>query len=296
MGALATRQHGVVARWQLNLSRSALQSRVNTGRLHRIHRGVYAVGHRKLTREGLWMAAVLAYGPGAVLSHRSAAALWGLWSGSAHVDVTVRAARRSRKTIRVHCGDLHPEDVTIRENISVTSVARTILDLAAPLGTEDRLTRLIEAADRFERFDLGALERAIARRPGCAGVGRLRAVLSDYRPPQDTRSGLERDFLSLIRASKLPEPRLNILVAGHLVDAAWSHAGLVVELDSRGYHTSPRAFEEDRIRDADLQRVGYRVLRVTRKRLDNEPQRVLEDVRALIRPPRASPPAAHPPL
>jgi very-short-patch-repair endonuclease len=289
IAALAAKQHGVVAARQLaqlGLGSDAILHRARSGQLHRLHQGVYAVGHRKLTREGHWMAAVLAYGPGAVLSQRSAAALWGFSAGAAQIDVTVGHATRSRPGVRAHSANLHPEDVATRHNIPLTSVSRTILDLAARLD-ESRLIRVIETADRHQLFDLRALDRAVARQPRRAGVRRLRAVLGDYRDPEDTRSGLERDFLSLVVAAKLPRPQVNVLVAGVLVDCYWPESRLVTELDSRGFHLSPRAFERDRVRDAILQRNGLRVLRITRNRLENEPGRVLEDVRALIRPPRA---------
>jgi predicted transcriptional regulator of viral defense system len=150
IAALAERQHGVVATWQLialGLSHDDIGYRAQTGRLHRIHRGVYAVGYRKLTRHGHWMAAVLAYGPDAVLSHRSAAALWGVGPGSYKIGVTTPHSKRSRKGIRAHTAALDPEDRTIRDGIPVTSVARTILDLAAQLAVGP-LTHLVEDSDR----------------------------------------------------------------------------------------------------------------------------------------------------
>jgi very-short-patch-repair endonuclease len=285
IAVLAAAQHGVVAMRQLRdlgLGSDAVEYRVKSGRLHRVHHGVYAVGHRKLTREGHWMAAVLAYGPDALLSHRSAAALWGIWQSTSKIHITVPSTRRHRHGVRAHRADLRPEDRATRDGIPVTSLARTILDLAAELS-QDHMTRVIENADRAQLLDLRAVERgmAAAKRPGRKA---LRAVLADYRGAQDTRSDLERDFLSLVKRARLPAPSVNSLVADVLVDACWPGWKLVVELDSRGFHTSPRAFERDRVRDATLQRAGFRVLRVTRKRLDREPQAVLEDVLALRQP------------
>jgi len=150
IAALAERQHGVVASWQLTaigLGEGEIRYRVKVGRLHRIHRGVYAVGYRKISRQAHRMAAVLAYGPDAVLSHRSAAAHWGIGSASYKTDVTTPHSKRSRKTIRAHTARLHPEEHTIHDGIPVTSVARTILDLAARLS-KDQLTHLVEEADR----------------------------------------------------------------------------------------------------------------------------------------------------
>jgi very-short-patch-repair endonuclease len=229
------------------------------------------------------MAAVLAYGPDAVLSHRSAAAHWGIAQPSWKIEVTTPHSRRGRTGIRVHRTNLHPEDVTIRDGIRMTSVARTILDLASQMKA-DRLTRLIEESDRKELIDLRALERAIARRPRVAGVVRLREVLAAYRGPADTRSGLERDFRALIVSNSLPEPQYNVLVEGLTVDVYWPQWKLVVELDGKPYHSSPSAFETDRIRDAILQKADIRVLRVTGERLDTAPTAVLDDVLALRRP------------
>jgi very-short-patch-repair endonuclease len=282
---LADRQHGVVATWQLlalGLSHQDIYYRGRVGRLHRIHRGVYAVGYRTLTRHGHWMAAVLAYGPDAVLSHRSAAALWGMGPGFWKFEVTTPDARRSRKGFRAHTATLHPDDITTHDGIPSTSVARTILDLAAPLN-QDALAHLIEAADRRERFDLRALDRAIARRPRAAGVVRVRNVLAAYRGTADTRSKLERDFRALIAKAGLPEPQYNVLLAGLTVDVYWPQWKLVVELDGEPYHNNPRAFEDDRIRDAILQKADIRVLRVTGDRLDNHPRAVVDDILALKR-------------
>jgi very-short-patch-repair endonuclease len=285
IAGLAQRQHGVVAVWQLldlGLSRSAIQYRTSIGRLHRIHAGVYAVGHRKLTPLGHRMAAVLAYGPDAVLSHWSAAAQWGFGQSRWKTDVTTPTSRCSRKTIRAHTAKLHAEDLDIRGGIPVTSVARTIADLAAR-SSEDQLSRLIEDADRKELLDGAALERAMARRPRAAGTARLRKVLAAYGGTADTRSKLERDFRKLIARAGLPEPQFNVLVAGLTVDVYGPQWKLVVELDGEPYHNTPRQFETDRIRDATLQKHDLRVLRVTGDRLDNESNAVLNDVLALRR-------------
>jgi very-short-patch-repair endonuclease len=283
---LADRQHAVVAVWQLiplGISDDAVLRRAASGRLHRKHRGVYAVGHATLTPKGHRMAAVLAYGPDAVLSHRSAAAHWGIWSAGSKIDITTAGARRSRAKIRAHRAVLHPEDMTVRDGIPITSVPRTILDLAARV-TPTALANLIEEADRAELLNMRALERAISRRPRVAGVARLRAALADYRGPADTRSRLERDFRAFIVRNRLPEPQFNALVEGLTVDVYWPQWRLVVELDGRRYHANPRAFETDRVRDAILQKADLRVLRVTRKRLDTAQADVLADILALKRP------------
>jgi very-short-patch-repair endonuclease len=285
IAALADRQHGVVATSQLRelgLGRRAIEYRIHAGQLHRIHRGVYAVGRRTLTRQGQWMAAVLAYGPDAVASHRTAAAIWELWSSGAKLDVTTPRHKRSRKKIRAHTATLYPEDITVQNGIPVTSVARTILDLAEVLSQE-HLTRVIENAVRAELFDLRALDAAIARRPGARGVKRLKAALADYRGAPDLRSKHERYFRRLIARAGLPTPQFNVLVQGILVDVYWPDWKLIVEIDSVAFHATPTAFEQDRIRDAELQKAGYRVLRITEKRLYGDPQGILRDILQLAR-------------
>ncbi len=280
---LADRQHRVVATWQLKplgFIDDDLRYRSKVGRLHRKYRGVYAVGHSKLTPQGHWMAAALAYGPDAVLSHWSAIAAWGLGTSPWKPHVTTPHKQHSRQGIVAHTAALHPEDVTRRDGLPVTSVPRTILDLAAKTHP-DRIGRLIEDAVRAGVFDLRALERAIARSPRRAGVPRLQAVLADYRGAPDLRSNHERAFRKLIK--DLPEPHYNMLVAGVLCDVHWPQWRLTVEIDSRPFHMTPRAFERDRIRDAILQKAGYRVLRITEKRLYGEPAAVLADVVALSR-------------
>lgn len=282
---LADRQHGVVATWQLialGMTQDDIDYRARIGRLHRIHRRVYAVGYRTLTPKGHRMAAVLACGPDATLSYRSAAAHWGIGRASWKFDVTTPRATRNRKKIRAHRSVLHPEDVTVHDGIPITSVARTIVDLAAQLKP-DQLTYLVEEADRHERADLRALERVMARRPHAPGIRRLQEVLKAYRGPADTRSKLERNFRALVTKAGLPEPQYNVVLAGLTVDVYWPQWKLVVELDGEPYHANPRAFETDRIRDATLQKLGLRVLRVTGERLDDAPKAVLEDILALSR-------------
>ena len=161
-------------------------------------------------------------------------------------------------------------------------MARTILDLAARLD-HDQLTRVIEEADRKELLDIRKLDRAVARRPRIAGVVKLRNVLADYRGTADTRSKLERGFRAMLIKAGLPEPQYNVLLQGLTVDVYWPQWKLVVELDGRPYHESPRAYETDRIRDAILQKADIRVLRVTGKRFDNDHAGVLADILALKR-------------
>lgn len=287
---LANRQHGVVARRQLlelGLGSSAVARRLERASLHRVHAGVYAVGHRAVSPRGLWMAAVLACGPGAVLSHRSAGAVWELQAtAAAAVDVTAPGpSRRRRPGIVVHrVRTLHPDDVTRREGIPVTTVARTLLDLAA-LVSRRQLERAFETAERLALLDARALENACRRQPHRRGSRLVRGVLADQRePPPATRSELERDFLELCRAARLPLPSVNGVVAGFEVDALWPRQRLVVEVDSLAFHATRAAFERDRLRDSALQVAGYRVLRVTHRRLRLDPEGVAEAVGALLAP------------
>jgi hypothetical protein len=233
IGALADVQHGVVARWQLielGYAENAIQRRINCGRLRRIHRGVYAVGHRNLTPNGYGMAAVLACGPNAFLSHRTAADHRHMRrSGQARPDVTlVGTGRRRHRGINVHVTrDLDPEDVTRLNGIPVAAVPRILLDLATIL-TVDQLIRVIEQAERMEVFDLWAIDRAIARTPTRNGVRKLQQAVKAYRPTPFTRSDFERDFWAVLRDLDLPAYAINQNVAGHDVDVWFPDSRLVI--------------------------------------------------------------------
>ncbi len=289
IAAFADRQHGVADYRQLGrlgLGPGAIQHRAQTGRLHRLHIGVYAVGRRKVPRKGHWLAAVLACGPDALLSHRTAAALWGLLRDSgAAIDVTVPGrSRRGSTGILVHnVRRLHDDDRARRDHIPVTSVARTLLDLAEGEPPR-RLARAIDEAERLRPFDLRAIDELCARSKGRRGVRPLREALLRYRPSAPvTRSELERLFVEVCDGARLPRPAMNLFIAGHEVDAAWLEQGLVVEVDGFEFHRTRAAFEADRRRDAALQRQGLRVLRVTDRRLKDDPGGVADDVRALLR-------------
>jgi very-short-patch-repair endonuclease len=283
MAALANRQHGVVARDQLvelGLSRNVIARHVQRGRLHRLHRGVYAVGHRALSREAHWMAAVLASGDGAVLSHRSAAALWGIRdSRRATIDVTSPRERR-RPGIDTHHARLAPDEVTMHRAIPVTTPARTLLDLAALLD-QHRLARAAERAEALRLTSptsLGALAARYPRRPGTPAIRRLQ--------PTDTttRSELERRFLTLLEAEKLPRPLVNTPIDRYEADFAWPAANLIAELDGYQTHATRAAFERDRARDRTLQTQGWRVLRITWRQLEDDPEQIAAELRALLTP------------
>jgi very-short-patch-repair endonuclease len=249
-----------------------MQDRVARGQLHPIHRGVYAVGHRLLTREGRWLAAVLAAGPGAVLSHRSAAALWGIRNGtSATVEVT--APRQCRRPgIRAHHLVLPPDEVTTERGIPVTNPARTLFDLAAVVSPQQLRHALNEAEIRRLSSPL-PLDALIARHPRRKGTTTLNSALADQRQTGEaiTKSAFEQAFLDFLDAHALPRPKTNHPLGPYHPDALWPNERLIVELDSYAVHTTRQAFENDRIRDRDLQANGYRVLRITWRQLTTNP-------------------------
>jgi predicted transcriptional regulator of viral defense system len=281
----AARRHWVVTTADLaalGFSRNAIQHRRSSGRLFRVHRGVYAVGRRALTPAGSRLAAVLAAGHGAALSHTSAAAQWQLVAtAQTLIDVTVATGRRPRRGIRLHVTTtLAADDVTEIDGIPITSVARTLVDLAARVRRR-RLLEAIEQAYTLRHLDVGELRQALRRNHNHRGVGTLAELLDGFAEPPSTRSQLERMMLHVIVAAGLPEPLVNALVAGLCVDLLWPAWRLVVELDGRRFHDNPWAFERDRRRDAILRTAGYEILRVSHRRLTREPDAVIADIRAL---------------
>ncbi|MGI8804124.1 MAG: type IV toxin-antitoxin system AbiEi family antitoxin domain-containing protein [Thermoleophilaceae bacterium] len=294
IATFAGRQYGVVSYRQLlalGLGPAAIQRWVEDGRLHRVHRGVYAVGHTAVMPRGRWYAAVLACGPEALLSHRSAAALWELRAdASGGADVSVPgASRRSRSGIRLHrTRSIDARDRAIRYGIPVTSVARTLLDLAVTVAPRE-FERAFEEADRRGRVSVATVERLLERSPGHHGAGPLAALVAEDRAAAAfTRSELEACFLTLCRDAGLPRPLVNVRVAGYEVDAVWPQERLVVELDGYAFHRTRRAFERDRAKDAVLQRAGYRVVRVTYRMLAKDPAAVAATVWSVLQSPAAS--------
>jgi very-short-patch-repair endonuclease len=287
---LATAQQGVISRAQLlaaGMSAAAIGRRVAGGRLLRLHPGIYAVGHRALRPEGILLAAAMAGGPGAVLSHRSAAAEWGLRpSAAARVDITVPGDRgRSSPALSVHQGRLAPEDVTRHDGIPITTPARTLLDLAEVVSRE-QLDRAVDRALELRLYDQRALDAVIARSPGRRGLRPLRATLAALDPGRAaTRSELERRMLALLDAHGLECPQVNARLGPYEVDLLWSRRRLVAELDGRAFHSSPRAFEADRRRDAELQAAGYRVVRLTWRQVTREPRWVAARLARLLAAP-----------
>jgi very-short-patch-repair endonuclease len=294
---IAAAQHGVVARRQLlarSLSRHEIQSRLRSGRLHSFHLGVYAAGHNRLTQRGRWMAAVLACGEGATLSHRSAAALWGIAEvPDTRVEVIVprnRASRHrgNRASIAIHgTRELPDEQRTVRYSIPVTTVSRTLLDLAGSVAPA-RLRRAFEAADRLELLDLRGLVGLCESARCHAGTGRLRALAAEHLALPETRSELERRFLRLCERAALPRPAVNVVVAGFEVDCFWPSRRLVVELDGYQFHHDRASFERDRRRDAALQVAGHTVVRVTHTRLVGEEASIVAELEKLLGLPRSA--------
>lgn len=286
LAELARAQHGVVAHDQLldlGIGRGAIRHRVETGRLHRLHPRVYAIGHTVLTARGHYVAAVLACGPGSALSHRSAAAHRELRRcARSSVDVTTTTRRRPRGGIDVHhTRPLHPEDVTLVEGIPTTSVARTLLDLAE-VASFTHLGYAFEEAERRRILDLAAIERVCRRNPGRRGLKPLTALVRQATPAPDSRSKLERRFLSLCREAGVPEPALNVDAGGFDCDAVWYAQLLVIEIDGEAVHRTRAAFERDRRKDAALVLAGWRVVRITEERLKRDAKGIVVMLRALL--------------
>jgi very-short-patch-repair endonuclease len=275
---LASAQHGVVSTRQLDglgYSPSSAAKAAKAGRLRRVHRGVYAVGHDPLTWQGRCMAAVLAARP-ALASHLSAAWLWDLLRyRPERIQVIAPTARRARRDFGVHFGVVDAVDIASVESIPLTSIARTQLDLAA-IWASVSVERTLERAEELRRFDLVALEGVLGRYPHHPGAGALRRALAIYRPePAFTRSGVEKRFLELVRRARLPPPAMNYVVAGMELDAYWEDERFVVELDVYETHGTRAAFERDRIRQDDLLALGIEMIRVTGPRLRREPDEVM---------------------
>jgi putative AbiEi antitoxin of type IV toxin-antitoxin system/uncharacterized protein DUF559 len=286
---LAARQHGVVAFDQLRrlgVSRSGVNRRVAAGRLHRLYRGVYAVGHVALTTDGRRMAAVLACGPGAALSHRSAAELWGIWKGAAaRWDVTThQRGRKAPAGIRLHrVRTPLNAAVTSHNGIPVTTIPRTLLDLAEQVP-QSVLERAVNEAEHLRLLDAKDLEGTLAAANGRKGMKKL-AVAVQEPNPGITRSVLEERFADLIARSDLPAPSRNVHV--HTpdrlveVDVLWPDQKVIVELDG-SVHRTRRGFEEDRKRDAALAGEGYVVVRLTWRRITRDPSAVLAELRRIL--------------
>jgi very-short-patch-repair endonuclease len=288
IATLATMQYGVVSRAQLlaaGIGPGAIATRLDRHQLHPLHRGVYAVGHTALAPLAREMAALLACGPGAVLSHWSAAWLWRLLElADDLVELTVPRSNRRRPGLRVHRSrSLAPEDVRMLRGLPVTAPARTLLDLAEVANARD-LERAVDEALTQRLTTDAALVAVVERRRGHRGTGRLRGLLARRGEPTLTRSEAEERFLALVREAGLPTPEVNTHVGAYLVDFVWRDCRLVAEVDGYRFHSSRSAFERDRRRDADLNAAGFRVIRITWRQLVEEPIAVVARLaRALAR-------------
>jgi Transcriptional regulator, AbiEi antitoxin/Protein of unknown function (DUF559) len=287
LGALARRQHGVISRRQLiagGLSLRTVTRWVDTGRLGVMHRSVYVLGHGQINSRGESMAAVLACGDGALLSHGSAAALWGLARRRRAGPVEVTAVTgRGRPGIVVHEGGIYKDDRAIADRIPVTSVARTLFDLAEVVD-ERRLGRAFEEADRLNLLQMKALEEVCARGHGRRALRPIRRLIEEARTPVMARSDLEERFALFCREHDIVPTATNVEVLGHEVDAFWPRERVIVELDGYAFHHHHAAFEGDRAKDAARQVAGYRAIRITDWRLEREPTAVAEEIRALLDP------------
>jgi hypothetical protein len=287
LARVAEQQHGVVSARQLRrlgYSRKVVADAASAGRLHRIHRGVYAVGYRRLDWHGRCLAAVLACAP-AYASHAAAGWIWGLLRyAPGTIDVTAPTKRHSKAAFRLHHAGLAPCDCIEREGIPVTSLARTHLDLAATFPPA-RISRILERSEELQLFDLAAFDELLARVTHHRGARPLRDALDLYRPdPTFTRSGVEDRFLGLVKSAGLPVPAMNHNIAGLEIDAYWEAERFAVELDVYETHA---AFERDRLRQEDLLLAGIEMDRITGTRLKREPERVVERLGRLLAQRRA---------
>lgn len=290
IAGLAEGQHGVVSRRQLvglGMGREAIEVRLRSGRLHRLHRGVYAVGHRVSSREAGWIAAVFFCGPKAVLSHRTAAALWGIRDAAGATEVTVPSKTRSRGSIRRHFAVLPADEVGERDGIPVSTVPRTIFDLAAIESTTG-VERALRQQERLRLYDVLSLDHLLERYPRHRGNRVVRECLRRLRdlPDGATREELESGFLAFLDRYGFPRPRLNAWVAigsrRYQVDCLWPLQRVVVELDGYATHGTRYAFEGDRDRDRRLLAAGYRGPRITWRHLHETPAEVAADLRTLL--------------
>ena len=292
ISAWAQRQHWVLTLPQLQfagLTASAVRKRIAAGRLHRIHRGVYAIGRNELSARGRWMAATLACGPRAVLSHRSSAVVRGIHgSEGAKTHVTLPSScARTRPGIEVHTSTtLTAADIARVDGIPCTSLARTLVDFADTAKRRE-VERAVDRAEILRLFDLPAVEAAIARAGRRRGAALLRAVLADYAGPQLTEEGVEERFFTLCRSAGLPDPEANVWITlaegdAYKTDFLWREERLIVETDGRDAHTTRAAFERDRLRDQRLTLAGFTMVRFTWRQVTREPDRVLRTTQDLL--------------
>jgi very-short-patch-repair endonuclease len=287
MARVASQQFGVISLEQLlaiGFSLKEIRARVRRGLLHPLHRDVFAVGHTRIVPHARLVAALLTCGPSSFLSHRTAAAVWGLRElTTRRIDVTRPGAKAlERDGLTVHRARRGPdrEDLAVRNALRVSSVPRMLIE-QAQRESRSELHRLITEAVRKRLLDLAATEAALERHARGSGVANLKHALRDYRPRRDRKSDLERAFDRLLAGTDIPEPQRNVIIDGWEIDCYWPAARLAVELDGRPYHVAVRDLERDRLKDAKLLRKGIRTMRVTDMRFRLDPEGVLADVRGL---------------
>lgn len=294
IAAVAAQQHGVVSRQQLRqlgLTDRTITQRAKSGRLHPVGRGVFSVGHGRIGRHGQMLAAVLACGRWAVVSHGTAAELLGLWDKKGAAVDLIAAGQSGRRVhgIRGHFVPMPEDDeVDVWNGVPCTTASRTLVDLAGVLS-EKSLRRLVEQAATLRLLDLQAVDRALqrGRRRGAPG---LRAVLADWRTEDEQlprlRSPLEARLFAALNRAGLPLPQCNVrlLVDGHRfeIDFLWQVQRLVIETDGQLSHHTTAAFHRDRFRDQVLAAAGYRTARVTWDQMEAEPQAVISRIRRML--------------
>jgi Transcriptional regulator, AbiEi antitoxin len=276
---LAERRFGVVSFRQLRelgFSKGAIARMSEADRLRRIHRGVYAVGRARLSQRGRCMAGLLACGNGAVVSHGSAAWLWGLQGTFPRpVEVSIPGNGHRRRGVWTHrVTSLNRDEQTLVDDvIPVTSLPRTFLDIAVTTATR-RVESMLERAERRGLLDLDAIDVLLRRHQGVPGTARLRDATEIYRDPAFYRARSERLFKALIKKAGLPPPAMNIFIAGHEIDAYWEAERFAVEVDGWGTHRTRAAFERDPLRQEDLLLAGTTCIRITARRIEREPNAV----------------------
>jgi very-short-patch-repair endonuclease len=281
---IAARQHGLLRLAQLlaaGLSRQTISRRVREGRLHRVYQGVYALGHRGLSRHGLWLAGVFAAGQGAGLSHLCSTALWDLRElRTDFVDVVAPTRRRIKGPIRVHVSrTLDPRDITVRKGIPVTTVARTCVDLTDVL-TPHQLANVMHEAAYRKCLNLVQLGEAMARAKGRQNLHVLEKALAlNAGGSAGTKSPHEDAFLALLQFAGIAEPRVNTQLLGEEVDCHWPDRKLAVEIDGSG-HGRARSKRDDARRDEALREAGWKVMRFSGHEIERRPHEVLARLRA----------------
>jgi len=301
--SIADRQQGVVSRRQLlkeGLSASLIQKRTESLRLVTLHSGVYAVGQAPLTLRSRHTAAVLAGGPCAALSHRSAAAHWGIAAPPRRIEI-LRTSSPDRPNSKLENGPnrysdrltihrsrvFNEAEYEIHNGIRTTTVARTLLDLASVLSLR-QLESALTQAEQLGLVKMKELRRVLERGRGWKGIGKLRHLVDTWNPNVlTTKSDMEIAFVRLCQDHKIEMPDLNVRIGNMEVDCLWRSQGLAVELDTPRFHSSPAAFYRDRRKDRKLERLGFRVLRIDDRMLSEEPDETVRAVRSRLQSARS---------